>query len=325
MTSSGISHSDSETTFRENSSPFGLGVLSNWKLVREAREETSRRNRRLPVVENPTVYPSSIIAIEGMYFISFDNVARFEICFHEEVVTIFDVAPETTPEALTHLLYDHVAPRILAGIGQLVIHASAVEIGGRLALFLGETGAGKSTLAASLHKSGHRLMGDDASIVAPSTKGFVGQAVYPSLRLYQKSISAVLGANIPSAPMAHYSEKKRLNLPSLAETETEPVPLGAFFFLVDEASKGSVASHPLSPGLTCIGLIENSFALDPSDATSAANRMEQASAVARAVPGYELSYPWDFDLLPRVHEQVFSCMRAAAGLDADSPAGSSTL
>ncbi|MEM8724112.1 MAG: hypothetical protein AAGE86_01185, partial [Pseudomonadota bacterium] len=216
-----------------------------------------------------------------------------------------------TSEALTHLLYDHVAPRILAGAGELIIHASAVEIEGRLAVFLGETGAGKSTLAASLHNAGHRLIGDDAAILTQTAQGMFGRSVYPSLRLYPESIAAVLGDDVSSAPMAHYSDKKRLNLPSLDDADLSPIPLGGFFFLVDDDGDGQVGSQPLSPGHTCIGLIENSFALDKDDAEAAAKRLEKISRIAHEVPGYELSYPWDFSILPEVHRRVISCMRGS--------------
>jgi len=268
-----------------------------------------KRDISLPIIPDPTEFPSSVVKIDGAYYISFDGVARFRADFAEKRVTIFDVADETTSEALAHLLNDHVAPRILAGSGDLVIHASAVEIGGRLAVFLGETGAGKSTLAASLHSAGHRLVGDDAIILATDANTTTGQSVYPSLRLYQESISAVLGDGVESAPMAHYSDKLRLSLPALDELDSTPKPIGAFFFLIDDPSEASVAAHQIPPMLTCMGLVENSFALDTDDASAAAQRLQAASQIVDNVPGFELAYPWDFDLLPKVHAEISQCLQ----------------
>ena len=114
--------------------------------------------------------------------------------------------------------------------------------------------------------------------------------------------------------MAHYSDKLRLEVPEDRATQTEPVPLGAIFFLIDELAEDQVAVHPINPTLACMGLIEHSFALDPDDAENAASRLSKASAVAGTVPGYELSYPWDFALLPKVHELVQSCMADAREL-----------
>jgi hypothetical protein len=45
--------------------------------------------------------------------------------------------------------------------GLLVLHASAVNLGGEAVLFIGEKGAGKSTTAAGLLARGHTLLSDD--------------------------------------------------------------------------------------------------------------------------------------------------------------------
>ncbi|MEL6529802.1 MAG: hypothetical protein AAFQ27_07560 [Pseudomonadota bacterium] len=246
---------------------------------------------------------------DGLYYVSFDGVARFEIAFRQKTVTLFDIAEDASAEAIAHLLNDHVAPRILAGAGDLVIHASAVEIEGQLAVFLGETGSGKSTLAASLHNAGHRLLGDDAIILETGSHGVVGQSVYPSLRLYPESITAVLDEAVESAPMAHYSKKHRLNMPAIEEADSTPTEVGAFFFLVDDSDDEGVAAHAIAPALTCMGLIENSFALDSDDAATAEKRFQAASQVVECVPGFELSYPWDFDLLPKIHAEIASCLQ----------------
>ena len=49
--------------------------------------------------------------------------------------------------------------------GLLPLHANAIEIDGRAVAFMGETGAGKSTLAAWLHDAGHRVIADDVCVL----------------------------------------------------------------------------------------------------------------------------------------------------------------
>ncbi len=52
--------------------------------------------------------------------------------------------------------------------GELVLHASAISVGGRAVLFCGASGAGKSTLAALLCRRGYGLISDDICILTLS-------------------------------------------------------------------------------------------------------------------------------------------------------------
>ena len=49
--------------------------------------------------------------------------------------------------------------------GRLVLHGSAVEVGGRAMVLLGQKGAGKSTTAAALLARGHALLTDDLVVI----------------------------------------------------------------------------------------------------------------------------------------------------------------
>jgi hypothetical protein len=75
---------------------------------------------------------------------------------------------------------------LMACLGTVCLHASAVTIGGAAAVFLGVSGAGKSTLAAAIHEAGldgMRRLCDD--IVPVGLAGDVLEAYprYPQLKL----------------------------------------------------------------------------------------------------------------------------------------------
>lgn len=73
----------------------------------------------------------------------------------------------------------------------LLLHAAAVERDGRVAIFPGEAGAGKSTLCAALIHSGWRLMSDEVAVVRPGD-----QWIFPSPRpvsLKEESIPLIKG------------------------------------------------------------------------------------------------------------------------------------
>lgn len=65
------------------------------------------------------------------------------------------------PEFLQVPILGSVMSLILHYRGLLVLHAAVVDIDGRAAIFMGDKGAGKSTLAAALVRAGFRLLSDD--------------------------------------------------------------------------------------------------------------------------------------------------------------------
>ncbi|HEU0066448.1 MAG TPA: HprK-related kinase A [Sphingomonas sp.] len=81
--------------------------------------------------------------------------------------------PDAAPLPLPHgLLAAEMAMNLQLALGHrrhLLLHASAVERGGRALLMTGESGSGKSTLATVLAARGWRFMGDEFALVAPDT------------------------------------------------------------------------------------------------------------------------------------------------------------
>jgi hypothetical protein len=70
--------------------------------------------------------------------------------------------------------------------GLLPLHASAVGVKGKAIAIAGDSGVGKSTLAAALERQGHPVLADDISIVDPKTMNvLVGQR---RLRLWQSAL-----------------------------------------------------------------------------------------------------------------------------------------
>lgn len=242
---------------------------------------------------------------------SFEGLAHFRIDPANRTIAAFQVSPRTGQSAMNHLLFDHLAPRILSHEGELVLHGAAVAINGSIAAFLGETGTGKSTLSASLHLAGHRLLGDDAVIVTTGDSGYLAEPVYPSLRLYPEAVAALIGKGAKVTPMAHYSDKQRVDLG--ASPLPAPIPLSCLFFLTPAQEGEATAAIPLTPREACIRLIEQSFALDPNDAGFAASRLGVIASLAQAVPAFELHLPHQFDRLRDTHAVIFDCLARGSG------------
>jgi hypothetical protein len=76
----------------------------------------------------------------GVVSMAFGEIAGFILDFGRRTVTLAAVHPDADQATIDHFLDDHVAPRVLAADGSLVLHGSATLIGSRIAVFLGVTG-----------------------------------------------------------------------------------------------------------------------------------------------------------------------------------------
>lgn len=300
---------DSLAEDSQRSRPFGRGRLAFWQLEQAlALPAVARADCAKTIAALTANGLDPVIAHkgEGELEMAFGLIARFAIRFADRTVQLVAAHADADQATIDHLLDDHVAPRIIAADGTLVLHGSATLIGGRMAVFLGLTGSGKSTLAASLHARGFPLLGDDAVVIGEDEGIVTGEAVYPSLRLYRESIDEVLPGNLPTAAMAFYSEKQRVRVAGLDDAGPARHPIAGIYVLTD--GEAGIGLDRFSPSEACMAMLENSFALDPADGAMAARRL----GLAAQVPCYELAYPYDFKLLEEVGERVVASLAHSA-------------
>jgi HprK-related kinase A len=90
---------------------------------------------------------------------------------------------------------------------QLILHASAVERGGKALIMTGASGSGKSTLSAMLGRNGWRFLGDEFALIDSAS----GEAVpYPRLISLKNEAIAAMQAAAPDAhfgPLMHGTPK----------------------------------------------------------------------------------------------------------------------
>ena len=89
--------------------------------------------------------------------------------------------PGATPEAFHTYLLGQVLSHTLIKLGFEPLHATVVAVDGQAVGFLGDTGRGKSTLAAAFLSAGARLLTDDLLVLRGSSC-FLRWPIAPSLR-----------------------------------------------------------------------------------------------------------------------------------------------
>lgn len=245
-------------------------------------------------------------------------LGRYRLRFSDQVIVDIDsdvrearvrrgvAVPQATHD---HFVLDQLFPRLVAHEGGLVLHAAIVQKDDQAILILGETGSGKSTLAADLARSGWQLLGDDAALVSSRGKHPFVRAIYPSLRLLPDSIEALYPEPPATKTVAHYTAKRRVDLPDSAAVQGRSMPLAAIFALAPAPAGSRIALIRLSAAETCMAAITNAFALDPVDSKRAEQRLIDASKLANAVASFRLSYPRDYSRLPDVRLAITEQLR----------------
>lgn len=163
----------------------------------------------------------------------------------------------------------------LRGIWSL--HASAVRFNEQSIAFLGESGQGKSTLAAYLSaSSGWQRVADDILPVTIAAENILAWTHFPQLKL---------GTN----------EQPALNLP-------ESLPLNHICLLVSAASDVMPRLEKMSQGDAVKALLSHTAGTQIFDAALLAQHLQFAAQVAIKIPVYRLIHPHRRDTLPIVRE-----------------------
>ncbi|MBE9538213.1 MAG: hypothetical protein IMF06_03975 [Proteobacteria bacterium] len=210
-------------------------------------------------------------------------------------VTCYPCA-ECREDTLRHLLLDQLLPRLWTHLGHLVLHASAVKLpNGHVIAFVGESGWGKSTLAAALQLRGAQLLSDDSVSLKAHEWGVELVPSYTGLRLLEDSIESLDLAGQDWTSVSHYSDKQRLDLTQSHETYrldtlyvmTKPAPTKIVSMELD-ASAAMIAS-----------LIKYSFLLDINDSQCATRQLREIGSVVAGLANVRrLDYPRDYKQLP---------------------------
>ena len=183
------------------------------------------------------------------------RVARFLIRGGAEI--LFETEPGHDPGDVTLYLLGTCFAVLLQQRGSIVLHASAVSVGGRAMLFCGQSGAGKSTMAAMLCERGYALLNDDVCSLRPNAAG--GYSVMPDgrmLKLWAPSVEH-LELEERRGPAVRQATEKFYMAPP--QSELEPQSVGGVY-LLEEAAAGEASSLrklPLAEAM--LGLKQNSY------------------------------------------------------------------
>lgn len=207
------------------------------------------------------------------------------------------------PELFRLPLLEPVMAVLLHQRGHLLLHASAVARGGEAWAFLGNTGLGKSTLAAKLCAQGYSFVADDiVAIRFDPERGPLILPAPPRLKLALQSIAA-LGEDPADLPQLHPFVEKRARFVTDDRAE-EPLPLRRLYRL-NYGERMAIIPRPADAAM--LYLIEHSYIgrlssqlLQPQQEV----HFQQCVDLANQIPMADLIRPFALDLLPAVIQMV---------------------
>ncbi|WP_420455875.1 hypothetical protein [Rubrivirga sp.] len=194
--------------------------------------------------------------------------------------------PNEDSAAVASLVLGQVFAAILHQRRVLTLHASAVAIDGSAIAFVGDQGAGKTTMASALCQRGDRLVSDDVLAVrglgdeAPVVSGG-----YPFLKVTEAT-AQTFGGGVGGLDAAYASVPKWKRPQPVAEGA---LPLRALYVLHwgEEA-----AIRPLAPIPAFAEVARHSFAAGLTEATGTQSLyVEWYSALVRSVPVFDVVRP----------------------------------
>jgi len=244
--------------------------------------------------------------IETGYLLRFPAFADFVIS--KDARTISGFPRGNTPEAsIRHLLLNQIIPIVLSQQGNLVLHASACLTPQGVLAFMGTTGMGKSTLAASFGLRGFPVLTDDCLLVEEREGQVISVLSYAGVRLWPESVEALFDEQPELQPLAHYTDKKRFVFDQ--RPGADPLPLRAVYVLTkpdEDQPSDEIRVLPLSSSEALLEAVKHTFQLDVTDLDRLGQAFRRYQWLAQSVPFFRLIYPRDHAALPVVNSTILN-------------------
>lgn len=253
------------------------------------------RLRKVHSLDDCTDLGRLLVSPDGTLVMDMPPVARFHVSTARAEIVV-EALPGANPSALRHVVVDLALPRWFAAAGRPALHATAVELDGRVAAFLGDSGQGKSTLSGALVASGATWVADDLLLLDVDGPEILAIPTVVSTRLRADSAEA-LGVDPNDGEVILYrNSKRRWDV----ERRAKASPVSCMFFYERRTDDdGPITITPLNNGDAIKAMAEH-WLLTSDGVVAPLNFFGTTTRLLRSTLVARLSVPSSFDALPAV-------------------------
>jgi hypothetical protein len=235
---------------------------------------------------------------ENELLLNIPEAARYLIRSGSEILV--DQAPEADAGDVSAYLLGTAFGVLCHQRGMPPLHASAIDVVDGCVAFVGDSGAGKSTMVAALAARGHQVISDDVCVLDRGEQGIRAWPGLNRLRLWEDAIMA-LGCDQPGIEREFRGYNKYL-IPLHPARYPENARRLRRVYQLDTAAEGDRATITRLQGAAAVEvLMQNIYRATMAEHMGRkANLFVTCAAAAREVPVYRFSRPLGFHALREV-------------------------
>ena len=254
-----------------------------------------------------TTWTRGVALADGQTYVRWPGRAEFLISADGHSIAARPFRPNSREAFRTYLLGQALSFALIKQ-GFDPLHATVVSIDGAAVAFLGDSGYGKSSLAAAFVEAGHRLVTDDLLVVTEEGSEFSVHPGPPRIKLFPKIARRLLGPQVRGRRIVSGRPKLVIPLDGCQACRTV-VPLRAVYVIAPARSglgTRRVTIRHLTSRQACLELIRNAFNTAVIEPARLRSQFAMATIVAARVPVKRISYPRRLGLLTTVRDVILA-------------------
>ena len=248
-------------------------------------------------LEGAPVVGPQWMALGDRFLLSVPTVARYLVSGGREIA--IELEPGAEPGDAVVFLLGTAFGVLQLQRGRMVLHASAVAVGAKAALFSGPSGAGKSTLAAALNRRGYPCVSDDVCGIDFSSGAPVVLPDGRMLKLWADAVSHLEMGERQGPAIRRQLDKYYIEPESTAVDRD--LPVGAVYMLRVESSAHEAGIRRLGNADAAALLRRNAYRSGVVGRIGLEGEyLRSSSALQRQAGVFSLTRPFELTAMPEV-------------------------